>query len=235
MIGKLAFVATAGTIGAAVFLALGIGLSGRDWTDARQLWNATQSTCGSTASIRQKIILPLAAGDGLTIDLPASVRYQPGDTAEAVVSGDPTLLDHVRLEGSRLSLDCDPGWFASGLDVSVSGPAITDWKLLGSGDLTLSQINQPQLRLSIRGSGSVAATGAADTVGVDISGSGAARLKDLTAKSAQILIRGSGDAQMTAKADADISIFGSGNVELSGNPTIRRSEIRGSGRIVQAP
>ncbi len=136
MIGKLAFVATAGTIGAAVFLALGIGLSGRDWTDARQLWNATQSTCGSTASIRQKIILPLAAGDGLTIDLPASVRYQPGDTAEAVVSGDPTLLDHVRLEGSRLSLDCDPGWFASGLDVSVSGPAITDWKLLGSGDLT---------------------------------------------------------------------------------------------------
>jgi carbon monoxide dehydrogenase subunit G len=85
--------------------------------------------------------------------------------------------------------------------------------LLGSGDLTLSQINKPQLRLSIRGSGSLAATGAADTVDLDISGSGAARLKGLTAKSAQITIRGNGDAQMTAQTDADVSIFGSGNVE----------------------
>jgi len=108
-------------------------------------------------------------------------------------------------------------------------------KLLGSGDLTLSQINQPQLRLSIRGSGSVAATGAADTVGLNISGSGAARLKDLAAKSVQIDIRGSGDAQLSAQADADISISGSGNVELFGRPILRRSEIRGSGRIVQVP
>jgi len=99
----------------------------------------------------------------------------------------------------------------------------------------LSQINQPQLRVSIKGSGSVAATGAVDMVGLDISGSGAARLRDLTAKSVQIDIRGSGDAQMTAQADADVSISGSGNVELFGRPVIRRSEIRGSGRIVQAP
>ncbi|WP_117193196.1 GIN domain-containing protein [Rhizobium terrae] len=235
MAGKLAFVATTGLIGAVAFLTLGIGLSGRDWTDARHLWGAMPSACGSAASTKQQITLPFAASDSLTIDLPASVRYRPGDKAEAVVSGDPALLDHVRMEGHRLSLDCDPGWFASKLAVSVSGPAITDWTLLGSGDLTLSQIDQPRLRLSIRGSGSVAASGASDTVDVEISGSGAARLKELTAKSAQIKIRGSGDAQMTALTDADVSIFGSGNVDLSGHPILRRSEIRGSGRIMQAP
>ena len=235
MIGKLAFVATAGSISAIVFLALGIGLSGRDWADARHLWGAMPSTCGSAVSTRQQVTLSFTATDNLVIDLPASVRYQPGDKAEAVVSGAPALIDHVRMEGGRLGLDCDPGWLDARLDVSLSGPAISNWKLLGSGDLTLSQINQPQLRLIIRGSGSVAATGTVDTVGLNISGSGAARLKDLTAKSAQIDIRGSGDAQVTAQADADVSISGSGNVELFGRPILRRSEIRGSGRIEQMP
>ena len=235
MIGRLAVVAIAGMIGAVVLLATGIGLSGRDRVDTMHLWGAMRSSCEPTASTRQQVTLPFTAADNLVIDLPASVRYQPGDRAETVVSGDPAFLDHVRIDGGRLSLDCDPGWFASRLDISLSGPAISNWKLLGSGDLTLSQINQPQLRVSIKGSGSVAATGAADTVGLDISGSGAARLRDLTAKSVQIVIRGSGDAQMTAQADADVSISGSGNVELFGHPVVRRSEIRGSGRIVQTP
>jgi carbon monoxide dehydrogenase subunit G len=235
MTGKLAFIATAGTIGAIVLLTAGIGLSGRNWADARYLWITRQSTCGSAVSASRQVTLPFTATDNLEIDLPASVRYQPGDKAEAVVSGDPALLDHVRMEGGRLSLDCDPGWLESRLDVSLSGPPITGWKLVGSGDLTLSQINQPQLRVSIQGSGSVAATGAADSVDVEISGSGAARLKGLIAKSAQITIRGSGDAHMTAQTDADVSISGSGNVELSGHPILRRSEVRGSGRIVQAP
>jgi hypothetical protein len=234
MTGKLAFVATTGLISAFVFLALGIGLSGGDWANARHWWGTIRSTCGPAASTRQQVTLPFSSGDDLAIDLPASVHYQPGDRTQAIVSGEPALLDHLRIEGGRLSLDCDPGWLASQLDVNLSGPAITDWKLLGSGDLTLSQINQPQLRLSIRGSGSVAATGAAQKVHLDISGSGTARLKSLTAQSAQIEVRGSGDAQITAQADADVSISGSGNVELFGHPLLH-SETRGSGRIVQVP
>ena len=73
MIGKLAFVATAGSISAIVFLALGIGLSGRDWADARHLWGAMPSTCGSAVSTRQQVTLPFTATDNLVIDLPASV------------------------------------------------------------------------------------------------------------------------------------------------------------------
>ncbi|PTE09761.1 GIN domain-containing protein [Mesorhizobium helmanticense] len=235
MTGKLAFIATTGLIGAVVFLALGIGLSGPGWANAGGWWIAGQSTCGAATSTRREVTLPFSAGDSLTIDLPASVHYQPGDKAEAVVSGDSALLDHVRMEGGRLSLDCEPGWFASRLDVSLSGPAISEWKVLGSGDLALSQINQPELRLSIRGSGSVTATGVAQTVGLDISGSGSGELKDLIAQSARIEIRGSGDAQITAQADADVSISGSGDVELYGHPTMRRSQVRGSGSITQVP
>lgn len=235
MTGKLAFVATVGMVGAILFLAVGIGLAGPDWVNSGGSWIGGQSTCGATTSIRKQVTLPFSADDSFTITLPASVRYQPGDRAEVVVSGDSTIIDHVRMEGSRLGLDCEPGWFTSRVDVSVSGPAITDWKVLGSADLALSQINQPRLGLDIRGSGSVAATGTAQTVELDISGSGDGRLKNLIAQSARIAIRGSGDAEVTAQTDADVSISGSGDVELYGHPTMRRSEVRGSGSITQVP
>jgi carbon monoxide dehydrogenase subunit G len=206
--------------------------------------------------------------------MPATVNYQPGGTAEAVISGDAALLDHVRLEGAELRLDCDPGWFASRLEVKLSGPPIADWEVRGSGDLTLEGINQPELsvgidgsgsvnvygtadaveveisgsgetkwsdlaaktmQVNIRGSGNVSASGTANTVDLDISGSGDAELHDLIANSVTINIRGSGDARLTARVDADVFISGSGDVELSGDPDMRRSEIRGSGSIQQVP
>ncbi len=233
MSGKLAFAATAGLAGAAVFLAAGIGLSGPDWVYAGGSWIGRQSTCGKSTSTTKEVTLPFSAGDSFTIAVPASVRYQPGDKAQAVVSGDSVLVDHVRMEGGKLSLDCDPGWFDSKLDVAVSGPAITDWKILGSGDLDLNEINQPGLRLDIRGSGGITATGAAQTVDLRISGSGSGRLKDLVAQSAKVDIRGSGDAEITAQVDADVLISGSGDVDIYGHPTMRRSEVRGSGSISQ--
>ncbi len=139
-------------------------------------WGGMQSSCGSAVSGGQQVILPFSSSGSLTIDIPASVHYQPGGKAEAVITGDPALLDHVRIEGGRLSMDCNPGWSNAKFDVSLSGPLVTDWR-----------------------------------------------------------VRGSGDAEVAAAADADISISGSGNIELYGHPVLRRSEIRGSGRLVQVP
>jgi hypothetical protein len=232
---RLLLVAITGVSGAILFLILGIGLAERNPGSLKSLWGAMTSTCGPSTSSRRQITLPFTAIDGLAISLPATVRYQPGGEAQAIVSGDQRLLEHVRLEDGRLDLDCDPGWPAPRIEVSVSGPPITEWKLLDDVDLSLANIDQPELRFVIRGSSNITAAGTAESVGVEISGSGAANLKELTSKSAKIEIRGSGDAQITAKATADISISGSGNVELFGNPILRRSEIRGSGRIQQFP
>ncbi len=235
MSGKLAFAAMVGLAGAAVFLAVGIGLAGPDWINAGGSWIGGQSTCGVSASARKEVTLPFDANDSFTVALPASVSYRPGDKAQVVVSGDTVLVDHVRMEGSRLSLDCEPGLFPSRLEVTVSGPAIADWKISGSGDLALEEINQPKLRLNIRGSGSVTARGTAEAVDLEISGSGDARLKNLIAQSARIEIRGSGDAEVTAQGDADVSISGSGDVDLYGHPTMKRSQVRGSGSITNVP
>jgi carbon monoxide dehydrogenase subunit G len=235
MSGKLAFAATVGLAGAAVFLAVGIGLAGPDWINAGGSWIGGQSTCGALTRTKKEVTLPFDANDRFTLALPGSVRYRPGDKAQAVISGEAVLIDHLRLEGSQLSLDCEPGWFPSRLDVTVSGPAITDWKVVGSGDLALEEINQPKLRLNISGSGSVTASGTAQTVDLEISGSGDGRLRNLIARSARIEIRGSGDAEVTAQADADVSISGSGDVDLYGHPTMKRSQVRGSGSITNVP
>lgn len=235
MTRTLAFVATTGLIGAAAFLSIGMALAGPNWSDAVRLSGLGESSCGPATSDRRQVTLPLTVSDSLAIHMPASVHYQPGGKAEAVISGDPALINHVRLEAGRLDLDCDPGWFASRLEVKVSGPPISIWELRGSGDLILSQINQPKLQLTIKGSGDASATGTVDTVDLSISGSGEAMFKDLTAKSVQVDIRGSGDATLTAQVDADVLISGSGDVELYGRPAMRRSQVRGSGSIQQMP
>lgn len=234
MTSRLILVAATGLISATVFLALGTALSGSGWAGPAILWNSG-AACGPASGTRHEITLPFTSSDRLVIDLPGTVHYQPSDKAQAVVGGDPALLDHLKLESGRLSLDCDPGWFASRLEVNLSGPAITQWDLLGNVDLKLSQINQPQLQVSIEGSGNAVATGTTDAVNLSIFGSGEARFDGLIAKSAAVQIYGSGDAKVNAKSDADISIAGSGNVEVSGHPEMRRTEIRGSGRIVQKP
>jgi hypothetical protein len=235
MTRKLAFIATTGLIGSALFLALGAALAGPNWTDTARLWGVGQSNCGSATSTRSEVTLPFAASDSMRILLPASIHYQPGDKAEAVISGDPALLQHLRLEPGEVGLNCDPGWFASRLDIKLSGPPITRWELRGSGDLTLSQISQPRLDVTIKGSGDVTATGTVNAVHLGIFGSGEARFDDLAAQSAQVEIRGSGDARVTAQVDADVLIAGSGDVALFGGPAMRRSEIRGSGSIRHMP
>lgn len=235
MTGKLAIVATTGLIGGFALLALGVGLSGHGWAEARKLWGVLPSSCGGATSTSREITLPFTSGYGLQIDVPGSITYRPGDKAQAVVRGDPALVEHVRIEGGRLTLDCDPGWNASGLEIALSGPPISEWKMLGSGDLTLTDIEQPQLNLSIMGSADIAAAGTADVVSVNIMGSGSARLRNLTARSTEVAIHGSGDAEVNAQSEAAASIYGSGNVEISGRPVMRRSQILGSGRITQVP
>jgi hypothetical protein len=232
MTRTLIFFAVTGIFGAFVFLAPGVVLSGRYRADAA---TASRSICESTASDRTQVTLPFTPGDSLAITLPGSVRYRPRDKAEAVVTGDAALLDHVHIENDTLSLDCELARRSARLEIDLTGPAITNWKLLGSADLTLTDISQRQLHLNIKGSGNVIASGAVETVGLKISGSGNAQLKSLIAKSAEIEIRGSGDTQLTAETNADVSISGSGNVELFGHPNLSRSEVRGSGRITKAP
>jgi uncharacterized membrane protein len=194
--------------------------------------NAANPAGTSPASVT----FPFEANNRLDIDLPASVTYQPGPKAEATVTGDSSLVSHVRIVDGRLGfdseLDCAP---VTHLSVRLTAPSIATWGIRGNSDLVLSGIDQQKLQLRITGSGHVVATGAVQVVALNVAGSGEAELQGLSARSAEIVVHGSGEVQVAAQDSADIAIRGSGVVKLHGRPAQLHSAISGSGRIENTP
>ena len=194
--------------------------------------NASNSAGTSPASVT----FPFEANDRLDIDLPASVSYQPGPKAEATVTGDSSVISHVRIVDGRLGFDneleCAP---LTHLSVRLTAPSIAAWGIRGSSDLVLSGIDQQKLQLRITGSGHVVASGAVQVVALNVAGSGEAELQGLSARSAEIVVHGSGEVQVAAQDSADVAIRGSGIVKLHGRPAQLHSAISGSGRIENMP
>jgi uncharacterized membrane protein len=238
-------------------LALGSSLAGSHRDSGASWWRHGGWGCGSTwfdrspASERTasgvnaanpagtsaaSVTFPFEANNRLDIDLPASVSYQPGSKAEATVTGDSSVISHVRIVDGRLGFDseleCAP---VTHLSVRLTAPSIAAWAIIGDSDLVLSGIDQQKLQLRIMGSGHVVASGSVQVVALNVAGSGEAELQGLSARSAEIVVHGSGEVQVAAQDNADIAIRGSGVVKLHGRPAQLHSAISGSGRIETMP
>lgn len=240
MTRKLASFATVGLTVAAVCLLLGWSLAGSEGSWGAAWWPGSGARCSvgalGASGARDSVTLAFEPTDSLEISLPASVSYQPGPKGEAVISGDPAVIQHVRLDGGRLGfdseVDCGP---ISRLTVRLTGPAIATWSLHGSGNLDLAGLDQKALHLRVTGSAHVIANGTAPDVSLDLSGSADADLAGLAAKTADIKVSGSGKVQIAAQDEADIGISGSALVRLHGRPARLRTRVSGSGRIEDAP
>jgi len=174
-------------------------------------------------------------GDDVAINVPARVLYKRGSGDVLVASGPAEMLDHLRVRGGRIDFDCG-GMFRRGrLDLTLPGRAFSDFSVNGSGTLTLEDINQPRLTITIRGSGKASATGTAEEVDLSIAGSGDADFGKLAAKRVDINIAGSGNADVAPEEAASVNIAGSGKIRLLKQPRSLETHIAGSGRIINAP
>ncbi|TGE26404.1 head GIN domain-containing protein [Hymenobacter metallicola] len=106
------------------------------------------------------------------------------------------------------------------LQVSVSG----------SGRLEVAQLQTTELNSSVSGSGSVSLAGSSPRHSASISGSGSIKANDLRSETCQVSISGSGTCRLNVARSLDASLRGSGNVYVTGNPTIN-SKTTGSGRV----
>ena len=100
----------------------------------------------------------------------------------------------------------------------------------GSGDVRL-QVDASSLALKIDGSGDIRVGGKTDNLSININGSGDVEVPNLKAEKAVININGSGDVSAYVTEDVDISIAGSGDVTIKGNPKKIKQKINGSGRV----
>jgi hypothetical protein len=229
---------------AAVCALLVVLTSATDWVDGDYLsWAATKRTCAATpwakkagAGEPRTIDLEWGGSDAVKVNIPARVHYQPGPKAQASVSGDADLVGHVRLRDGTLAWDSTGDCFpADDLVVQLSGPAVQEWTMHGSGKLDLADIKQDTLRIAVHGSGAVTASGEVHEVSLQATGSGRADLSRLVTQQVSARISGSGEADLAPREEADISISGSGGVRLHGAVARIHSHVSGSGQIKQVP
>lgn len=169
--------------------------------------------------------------DGVSIAVPADAKYQRGSGDAVTVSGDANLIQHVRVQGGRIEMDCR-SWHHDGrLAINLPGRTFTKFGVAGSGSMNLNGIDQPDVKLAIAGSGDVTATGKAARLDASIAGSGKMHLGQLAAGDVNLHIAGSGDSEVAPSGDLSVRIAGSGKVHLLSEPRHMETKIAGSGEI----
>ena len=171
-------------------------------------------------------------GDRVQINGQMTMHYRPGDGMDVIARGDAGLLDGLRVRGRRIELDCNPR--QNRVEITLPGTPFEEFELDGSGDLILEALDQPSVEIAIHGSGDINASGNVRDVEVTIAGSGDADLGGLRAGRLKLNIMGSGDAEVSPEDEAEINIAGSGEVRLLTRPRQLKTNIAGSGEIINA-
>jgi len=196
--------------------------------------------------------------DRAVIAIPARTHYQAGSGDQLVVRGDPAIISHVRVHNGTVELDCSDGFMHWGhddrIDVTLPGQrTFRKFEMLGSGDMQLSGLSQPEakievagsgtvetdgnvrnLNLEISGSGTVESKGQTDDLRAEVNGSGKMRLADLAAKDAHVDISGSGKVDVAPQNSLNVDISGSGTITLHSEPKSVQTDISGSARIIHS-
>ena len=102
--------------------------------------------------------------------------------------------------------------------------------IYGSGDARLA-VDVSSLALVVVGAGDIRVSGRAKDLSIDISGSGDVEVPNLKAEKAAISISGAGGVSAYVTENVDISIAGSGDVTIKGNPKKVKQKINGSGGV----
>ncbi len=101
----------------------------------------------------------------------------------------------------------------------------------GSGDWKARKVNAKRVVVTVKGSGSVWASGEVDKVDTVVHGSGDVNLTSLHAQSVSAKVAGTGNIYLHARDSASAQSYGSGDITVSGNPARRNVSRYGSGAI----
>ena len=179
-----------------------------------------------------------------------------GDQTKLVIKGDPGDIEDLQtyVKSDRLVIRFD-SWKIKydKLDIYVTTPAVNgievsgsgnveaqtaiqsdDLKLevSGSGEITIQELNAPEVDVEISGSGEVKLAGSEFTreMEIEISGSGDVEAFGLQIKKCAAEITGSGEAEVFVTEKLVVEISGSGDVYYKGSPQID-ADITGSGKV----
>jgi hypothetical protein len=189
-----------------------------------------EAVAGATATSRD---LDWDGSDSISLSVPGTSRYSPSNDRKVHITGDPQALAHIRVRDGHIEMNCNGHWRFGDSDVAITLPGgeFKKFGVAGSGRLTLENLDQEKLKVSIAGSGNIKATGKVGETEIHIAGSGDADLGQVATRETTVRIAGSGNTDIAPTEGADIHIAGSGDVNLHTNPKRLETHIAGSGRI----
>jgi hypothetical protein len=165
-----------------------------------------------------------------------NVTITVGEEEQSVrVYADDNLVERVTttVSAGALVVGNAPGSFTSRspMKVEIGLPALSAVTLSGSGNVTVSGVDEPRLTVTLSGSGNVFADGSTDALDVTVSGSGQAQLDSLVARDVDAVVSGSGVIVVTATESLDASVPGDGAILYGGGPAAVTTTVSGTGAI----
>ena len=185
---------------------------------------------GATAS--REIAWP--GGSSIEFDVPGDVQYTQGPgPAKLIISGPKDEIDRVELSDGSLHSDGDFDFDDGRITVTMTAPDVRHFAINGDNSLVIAGYDQDDFGVDVSGNGKVSAKGKTRAIKLDVSGNGDIDLSGLTAQSADAEISGSGRASMAPTDEANVSISGSGEIDLLTHPAKLNSDVSGSGRVIE--
>lgn len=193
-----------------------------------------------------EMVLTTFLGDKLVVEHKGSViTTVDGHNVYICASGSGAIVAgrNIIFQGSQQNRDVDlrNAQICSGDDifvfdeggatVTIEGPKCPDIKIKGAASVVLHDVLQDHLKLRIKGSGDVEASGSVSFLDAAISGSGDIDAAKLCAASAHLNIQGSGDLKAYVSFKVLAHVSGSGDITVLGNPPNRQKRVLGSGKI----
>jgi hypothetical protein len=225
--------------------------SGCFWDEDENIWGCVKGS-GDIVSYE----MDLDYFDGIKLREAADVFITQGPVQEVIVEAQENIIDLLDDDVDNDIWDihfrkCTRKY--KKMKIFITMPDITYVSVSGSGDIVgenVFDIDDLTLKISgsgtmdfgldaddidakISGSGDIFLEGIADDLDYRISGSGDIRTFGLKASTADISISGSGNIEVWAEDHLSVNISGSGDVYFVGNPEID-VKISGSGRIIDA-
>lgn len=168
----------------------------------------------------------------VTINGSIDANVMVGEAQSVSIRADDREIDRIEtsIKGDTLVIKMK-GNFRKSRDMlaTITVPELTALRINGSSDADIRNVDSDDFQIGISGSGDVSATGRCGEADYRISGSGDISAQSLQCESVTVRISGSGDADVHASSDITIGISGSGDVTSSGNPTVKKVRISGSG------
>ncbi|HVW75752.1 MAG TPA: DUF2807 domain-containing protein [Rhizomicrobium sp.] len=242
MVHKLAIIAIVGLTASAACIGTAAAIGGKNFADNFDgdfsLFDSRprcEAVPGASASARD---LDWDGSDHVGLSVYGPATYTPGGSDKLHASGDPQVLAHLRIRDGNVEMDCR-GWRerTESVAITLPGREFRRFGLNGGGNLTINNLNQSDVALTVGGSGRIRATGKLESLKLNIGGSGNIDLDQITARDAKANIGGSGTIRAKgAIDDLKIGIGGSGRADF-GAVTSSRADVHigGHGDVDIAP